>query len=364
MRQIITSQYRKIREFYRRYERWLMSSTLVGGFLIDYFTFTSIEIGFTFAILSLYWMLAGATIAFMHLYDSQKVSPRLKYARLFSPLVVQFTFGAMLSASLIFYWFSGAFSVSWPLIIAVAMLMILNDAFRHYFERPVVQLSVYCFATISLLALFLPFWLNSLDTWIFLAASFISAAFFAFYAALLMRLVAPLRERRTSIALSIAVIVALINGLYFAKILPPIPLALREAGLYHDIGRDNSHYTARGEPESFFKTMLFGHTLRLQAGKQAYLYTAVFAPANVRTPIVHHWQYYNPQRKTWVTMAKPSFTIAGGRKEGYKFFTWISNPQPGKWRIRVENHRGQVLGNIRFSVERTQEAAQLQEYIK
>ena len=96
-----------------------MPLTLLGGFLLDYFTFTSITISTTFILLFLYWIVAGAVIAFTHLYDANRLPAWFwfRYIRLFSPLLVQFAFGSLLGSSLIFYWFSWAFSISWPVMV-------------------------------------------------------------------------------------------------------------------------------------------------------------------------------------------------------------------------------------------------------
>ena len=164
----IKSHYQKVKEFYLRYERWLMPATLVVGFLVDYFTFTNIQTTITFALLFIYWLITGATIVFINLYDTDVIPKKLKYIRLFAPLVIQFTFGALLGSSLVFYWFSGALSVSWPIILIIVMLMMFNDIFRSYFLNPIIQISVYFFTTLSLLSLILPFLFNSLEAWLFL----------------------------------------------------------------------------------------------------------------------------------------------------------------------------------------------------
>src|SRR5688572_15503541 len=138
----IKSHYQQAKAFYFKYERILMPTTLVIGFLVDYITFSSIQIEITFTILFFYWIVTGATITFIALFDAGKLPQKLKYVRLFSPLILQFTFGALMGASLIFYWFSGTFSVSWPLIVVLAIALISNDVFRQHFVRPVVQISV------------------------------------------------------------------------------------------------------------------------------------------------------------------------------------------------------------------------------
>ena len=134
--QAVSWQYHRVQKLYLKYERVLMPATLVLGFLVDYFTFSSIQIGITFTILSVYWLITGVTIFFITVYDTGRLQ-QFKYMRLFAPLAIQFTFGALLSASLIFYWFSGAFSVSWPFVLTILFLMIANEIFKEYYKKSV-----------------------------------------------------------------------------------------------------------------------------------------------------------------------------------------------------------------------------------
>ena len=369
MKTFIKDNYQKIRDFYKKYERFLMPATLLGGFLVDYVTFTNIQIGITFALLLVYWLVVGLLIIFIHLYDDQKLPMLwgLTYVRLFSPLAVQFVFGALLGSSLIFYWFFGAFSVSWPLMVIIVLLMIFNDTFRQYFTKPLVQISVYFFCTISLFSLALPFLFNSLSAWLFVAATIASVVLFLVDIHFASFWVSYIRQQKRQLFISIIIITGVMNVLYFTNIIPPIPLALREAGLYHNIQLMGGKYIMQGESEDFFETLqtaIFGQTLHVASADRVYLYTAIFAPANLQTTIVHHWQYYDEVQKIWVNKGKLPFTINGGRQEGYKGYSYNSNLTPGKWRVSVENLRGQVLGRVRFTVEKVNVLVDLQEVVR
>ena len=364
MKKLILSQYQRAKRFYFKYERFLMPATLVVGFLVDYFTFTNIQISITFALLAIYWLFTGLIILFSHAYDADKISKKFRYLRLFSPLLLQFFFGALLSASLIFYWFSGAFSVSWPIVGIIAVLMVSNDVFRHYFIKPIVQISVYFFATVSLASVILPFIFNSLSEWLFVAAVAGGLAFFLPAIHFLSKLSPEIKKQKRALFACVVAIAFAMNALYFANIIPPIPLALREAGLYHGLKVSNGSYTMKGEPEDFLQNILHGQLLHVQPGEKIYLYTSIFAPAKVQTTIVHHWQYYDPAQEDWITKDKLSFPIAGGRQEGYKAYSFESNLPAGRWGVFVENQRGQVLARVRFIVERATEPAQLQEVVR
>lgn len=360
----IKSHYQRIKEFYLRYERWLMPATLLVGFLIDYFAFTNIKIAVTFSLLSLYWIVTGATIIFINLYDANKLPKKFRYARLFAPLLIQFTFGALLGSSLVFYWLSGALSVSWPIIVIVALLMVFNDIFRHYFLKPAIQVGVYFFTTLSLFYLILPFLFNSLSPWLFIIAGALSIIIFYPYIIFLSRAKDHIKQQKRRLLILVFTILLAMNFLYFANIIPPIPLFLREAGLYYNIKTSGRSYIITGEVESFWQRVIPGQTLHIKPGQKIYLYTAIFAPAKLQTTIVHHWQYYDQEKKEWTTQDVLSFAIIGGRKEGYKGYSFKSDLALGNWRIYVKNQRGQALGRITFNVERTQEQVNLQEVIR
>ena len=366
MKEFIFSHYQKIKNLYLRYERILMPATLVVGFLVDYFTFTNIQIVITFIALFVYWVLAGAIIIFIHSYDAQRPSAlsALKYVRLLAPLVLQFTFGALLGASLVFYWFSGAFSASWPIMAIVVALMIFNDTFRHYFEKSFIQISVYFFATISLFSLALPFLFKSLSAWMFVVAGAASVVLFLSGIQITSLWISSVQKEKRRLFSAVVAITVIMNALYFADIIPPIPLSLREAGLYHNIRSFNGKYVMRGEKENFLQKSVFGQTLHIQSSERVYLYTAIFAPADLKTDIIHRWQYYDEEREKWIDKGLLSFAINGGRKEGYKGYSWQSDLAAGKWRVSVENHRGQALGKVRFTVERTGAQVELQEIVR
>lgn len=357
----LKTHYERAKEFYLRYERYLMPATLVFGFIVDYITFTNININIAFSILAAYWLFAGLTIIFIHLYDGEKITHKMKYIRLFSPLLLQFFFGALLGGSFIFYWFSGSFSASWPFILILVILMISNDVFRHYFLKPILQIGVYFFVSLSLFSVILPFLFNSLSPWLFIGAGVISTTVIYGYITLLSKISESIQEKKQSIWYAVISVLIIMNLLYFTAIIPPIPLSVREAGVYHSIERSGSTYVLIGEKENFIERLIPGQTTHQQQGERTYVYSAIFAPADLNTTIVHHWEYYDRGEKRWMSSDKLSFQISGGRNEGYRGYTWKSNLTPGTWRVGIETQRGQVLARIKFKIQKVDEQPKLYE---
>ncbi len=150
---------------------------------------------------------------------------------------------------------------------------------------------------------------------------------------------------------SIGGILLIINVLYFTHLIPPIPLSLRAAGIYHSVVRtQEGAYRASGEKMSIFERLTHSYPVVHINGEPLYFFSAIFAPTTFSTSIVHVWQYYEEDTKTWTTKYHFTFPITGGRDEGYRGYSIKNNIIPGHWRVRVETTRGELLGSETFVV--------------
>lgn len=346
-------RYKELKALYVKYERILIPGTLIFGVIVDSVTFRSINIRTAFIVLILYTIIAGWVIVFLNMQrDTESSGTVRRYLSLAAPLILQFTFGALLSASLIFYWFSGTLSVSWPILLLIAFLMVSNDVFRRYYLRPGVQMSVYYFILFSLASVMLPYALNSISVWVFVASGVLSVLLFYAYLRISARRIPHIWRRKEGLVLPIAVIFVAMNLMYFFNLIPPIPLSLTEAGAYHNVVRVDGDYALLTEKESWLARIVPGTVIHAAANEPVYIFSSVFAPADLNTQIVHDWQRYDEERGKWIHVAAPSFSVTGGREDGYRGFSRTTNAASGRWRVDVETARGQVLGRVRFRVER------------
>jgi len=341
-------RYEKTKALYQKYERVMIPSMLVFGFVLDYITFKNIQVKTALTVLFAYFIIAGISIAFIHFYDANKISQKLKFIRLFVPLIIQFTFGALLGATFIFYWFSASVSASWPFFIIILFLMISNEIFRRYFKRIVIHISVYYFISFAFLSIVLPFIFNSLDAKLFLFAGIISLIFIYAYIQLLSKAQPRVRGYKSDLIKIILTIFVVMNALYFANIIPPIPLSLRDSGVYHQVKRSGADYVLTQEKENFLQKIIPGKTIHINKGERVYVYTSIFAPSDLKTKIFHHWEYYDGDN--WIEKDKLSFNINGGRKDGYRGYSLKSAVFPGKWKVYVRTEQGKTLGIVSFQI--------------
>jgi len=360
----VKSHYQKVKAFYQRYERFFMPVLIIWGFVYHYITFKIIPIEEVLYLVFGYLALATLTILFMHFYDAGKITHRLRYIRLFIPLLLQFTLGSIIGGVFIFYWFSGSFFVSWPFIAILVLLVIGIEAFKHHLEKPAVQFSLYNFSAILLLAVALPYFFRSLSPWLFVAGTLISFGLVFLMTIWLARYSEEIKKRRFSVLFSNLIVVVAMGLFYFYNLIPPVPLSIREAGIYHNVARIGADYYLSEEHQNFWEQISLSPTIHLGPGEKAYVFTSIYTPSDLNTDIIHDWQRYDETQKKWISVSKISFPVNGGRQAGYRGYSVKTNLQAGAWRVFVETPRGQVLGRFRFNVERIAQAPALEEVQK
>jgi len=141
------------------------------------------------------------------------------------------------------------------------------------------------------------------------------------------------------------------NVLYFTNAIPPLPLSLKEAGVYHKIEKVGDKYLLEAEPSRWYEAYLRYNTkIHKAPGESVFVYSAVFAPTRFSTTILHEWEYYDEKTEHWVRSATFGFPITGGRDGGYRGFTLKESVEEGKWRVNVKTGDGKIIGRISFTV--------------
>jgi hypothetical protein len=350
-----TSPYLHLKALYEKYERVLIPGTLVLGLVIDFITFHSIRIETFLKLLTWYLVVAGVLIAFMHVYDEsweEETGDRLRYVRVATPVLLQFAFGALLSASFLFYWFGGSIFVSWPFIVTIVFLLTANDVFREYYMKPVTQIGVYFFLLFTIGTILFPYALRSIDPRVFALTAVVAVVLMMVYVAVLSRFVSRIRQKRKHIAAVVLGITIFISGLYVSGLLPPIPLSVRHAGVYHGVERMEGRYELIAEQETFLERIVPGQKIHIQPGDPVYVFTAIYAPTDLDTTIYHRWQTYDEALNEWVEKDRLSFPIIGGRADGYRGYSLKRAVSEGVWRVDIETETEQVLDRIHFRIKR------------
>lgn len=365
-RRFKTEKFQKLRDFYKRYERWLIPGALVFGFITDLFTFRALGLGRMMYVFLGHLVFAAVNLGAINYFKERK--PRGKigaYWEFAAPLFVQFSFGNLFNGFLIFYSQSGSFFASWPFLLVFVLLMIGNELARRYQQVPVVQVGVYFFVAFSYFNLVFPYIFKTLGMGIFFASGFLSLFLVVGFVYFLSTYSKQVGREKRKLWFVIGVVFLGMNFLYFANLIPPIPLSIKEAGVYHNVERLNGNYRVVGEKCQRWDRCLFTQK-RMHIKKEResiYVFSAIHAPLGMSLKVAHVWKKYDPKKDTWVRKARLTYNIKGGRKGGYRLYTY-NVVTPGLWRVSIETKRGQVIGQKSFYVVQSDTPPELIENIK
>ncbi len=336
----------------QQYERHLSVVSLAGGYLFDNYSFGRIDHASTHIVFLAYLFVAGGAIALSHRLQSRPPERQpSERTRTILTAITQFALGCLLSGFCVFYLRSASLWTSWPYLLILAAIFIGNEVLKEYTARFTLSVLLYFFVLLSYAILVVPVLIAMIGVVPFLASSVLALAVFWFYADLLNWLGRErFREARVAILAGVVAITAAVNIFYFLKILPPLPLALADAGVYHSVKKVGAVYQAVDEPQPW--TTLFGvpPLLHLQPTERLFLYSSVFAPVRLSTVIVHRWEWFDPKSRKWVPQSRVSFAIHGGRDAGYRGYSIKTKPRAGDWRVNITTGDGRPLGRIRFAV--------------
>jgi len=336
-----------------RYERQLSGAGMVGGFAFDNWNFRRIDLPNTQFVFIGYLSLAAIAILLLHGMAERAASGRkMPRWHAFLPMVAQFALGALWSAFLVFYSRGAVLGASWPFLLVLAGIFLANEIFKKYHSRLIFTAVLFFFALFSYAIVTTPIVTRSIGTFAFIVSGIVALLLFSLFLRLVKRLgPAQWRGARWWVALGTVAIYAVLNVFYFTGVLPPLPLALAESGVYQFVAKSGDSYRAQNEEQPWYTDWGFAPTLHMAPGQPLYLYSAVFAPIRLSTQIVHRWQHYDAARKTWLTVSKVTFPINGGRDGGYRGYTVTHHVMPGDWRVDVDTADGHVIGRVSFAVE-------------
>ncbi len=343
-------------KFWEKYEHHLGVGALVVGFTFDVILAKSPASVVDNILLLSYLFIAASIILILNLAPVRRKRERdITHEPLFLLLVLQFCFGGLASNLLVLYGKSGTFASDTIFLALLVALILGNEYLRSRYAQLRFNIAAYYFLLLTYCIIAVPTWItHSIGALSFLLSGLISLAVIAVF--LIILFTAVLRDVEGKrhvheIAVMVSVIFILFNGLYFMHVIPPVPLSLKDIGIYHSVLKYSSgDYLALYEPSpwyEFWRDTNANFTYR--AGESAYCFTSVYAPAKLGTPIYHVWEHYDTAAKEWEQMASISFAIAGGRAEGYRGFSVVTMSSAGQWRCNVETQSGALVGRSVFT---------------
>jgi len=277
---------------------------------------------------------------------------------------LHFLFGSLFSAYGIVYSRSASLNSSAIFLGVIFLVLILNEFFHSRLSGFTIQNALYALVTFSFFTFFLPVVTGHMNTFVFLVGVGLSLAVVIRVVTLTYRGISlPSPWSPIFTTLPAIGIIGVLTGFYFLNWIPPVPLSLKFAGLYHHVEKSNDSYQLTFEEGAWYEFWKDSDDV-FREDRPVYCFVAVFAPVSLETTIYHHW-HYRPSSHDKAGNARPFHTtdripiaISGGREEGYRSYTVKQHVNPGEWQVTIETEDERIIGELNFLVK-TDEASSL-----
>lgn len=344
----------KFRMFIMEHKKYAPIFFFIAGFIFDTLTLGRVDRLYDTVVLCLHMTLLTVTIYLYNLADDGKWQNTLlgRY-ELYLPLAIQFFFGGLSSAYVIYFFRSVSVSKTVSFFILLLLLLFANEFLKKRIANKYLQFSVYFFISFTFFSFIIPVFIKEMNTSIFLLSGFVSLgitlAFITFiYGS------SPSTRLEIHYAKLVGIIISIyifINSFYFLNLIPPVPLALSNGVVAHSVIKRNNKYIVTYEAEEWY---IFWRKHREKfihkPNDKVYIFASIFAPTDLKKQVLHRWKWYNKNTSTWETIEDIGYNITGGRDHGFRGYTYKSNVKEGLWKVEVITEEELVLGVIDFEI--------------
>ncbi len=342
------------RKFIRKHQKYVPILFFIGGFIFDTLTLGRIDRTYDLVVLCLHMTCLTITMYLYNLADDGKwKNTILERYQEFFPLAIQFFFGGLSSAYVIYFSRSVSLSKTVSFFIILVVLLLANEFLKRRISNKYLQFSVYFFLNFTFFTFMVPVFIRDMGTTIFLFSGLVS---FGSTLLLVMLIYFSSPSTRAEIHLAklmgiLLSIFAFINIFYFFKLIPPVPLALDESIVAHNVSiEDNDYVVSFEKNESYMFWRDHKLKFHFTPYEKVYIFSSIFAPTDFKKSISHRWKWYNAITDEWEVVEDIGFEITGGRSGGFRGYTYKNNVKQGHWEVDVITEEELVLGVIDFEI--------------
>ena len=357
-----TGPWGKFRNFRERNHLAFEVAFFFAGFLFDYLLLHRIDSTPLLIHQGTYLVLLTGLLAIDHRYFVAGKDPAGFWGKVlsFRHWVIHFFLGTLLNAFMIFYFKASSGVFSFVFILALAVVLVINELPRFRSLGPVLRVLLLSFSISSYLAYLLPVIGGSLHAWqYYLSVAVASVTTVGLWKAFQRFTHDPNWTFRRAAAPGL-IVQAVLALLYVLHVVPPVPLSLKYIGVFHEVSR-----VAEGEHAGAYRLAyvdapsvlphfhLFdfnGTDFFARPDDKAWAFIILFAPSGFHDQVGFGWEYDDP-KKGWVDVGTPFFTaLKGGSEHGYHTFGNRTVARAGKYRVRVLTSDGREIGRKTFEV--------------
>lgn len=335
-------------------KRYWLTMAFFLGFIVDNITLNRVDELLDNIILATQVTLSMVSILILYAGVAGKLPGKLAFwSRKYAPMVVQYSFGGLLSGMLIFYGRSGDWFASWPFLVVILLAIIGNEVVKERSSRLVYNLAILFIGLLSYVVLVIPVTTGKMGAVVFVISGLVAVCIMYGFIRVLYQIIPRFIEIQIrAVVFTLGIIYGVFTIFYFTNIIPPIPLSLKDLGIYHNVVHledEGSYQLTWLEKPWYAPFRSSDNVFYTEYSDKAFCFASVFAPTKINTDIYHRWEYLDSDGD-WQFHERIPYSIAGGSSRGYRGYTYITSTRAGKWRCLVETQRGQILGRTTFEI--------------
>ncbi len=345
----------KLKDFYQQWEHLAGALFFLFGFILDIFTLGRIDE--TINIIMLLGYLSFSLFFFLWEINIISLNPEKQWVQkleTYRSEVFHFCQGALLSAFTLFYFKSASLSTSLIFLFIIFTLLLINELpflqkVGPLFKGVLLQVSLFSFVLVYLPLLFGEVGILIFIAVVILYGLLLSGGYFFFK----KKGLEEEANQKLWLRPGFFVILFMLAFRSFG-LMPPVPLSLEMAGIYHKVEKRYPLYDLYHQKEWWRFWNNSDEYFRAAPGDKIYFFTRVFAPGGFKDQVYLNWQ--KKIDGDWKTSDRIPFKINGGRDQGFRGYAYKSNYTEGDWRVLVETKGGLEIGRLNFEVEMIQQA--------
>ncbi len=321
----------------------------LGGFLFDVITIGEVDDRYNLISQGLYLFFACSLLiySFIDLENN-----RFKNSKLFQlfvkyyDLIFHFSIGSLLSVFTIFYFKSSSVLNSFIFLSVIVAFMIANEMpafvkFGKYFKSLLVGICI-----VSYFSYLTPIFLGEVGKTSFFLGLLVSICLIALLSFLFQKILKKSVFNEFTLPSSFACLFFLL--FYILKVLPPIPVAIKDIGIYQKIEKSNYQYRCYHQ-KPWWKFWHKGdQDFYADQDSIIHLFFAIYSPNTFSDSVVVKWS--TKVNGQWSESDVIPVKIVGGRSGGFRGVTYKKNFSPGKWRASVLTKDNREVGSINLNV--------------
>ena len=341
----------RAKKFYSDHEPACTGGFFVAGFLFDVLAVGRIDELRNMVQQAVYLLLCAFFTGLELRESCGKFTPpeRLKTAWRYHVGATHFMLGTLLNIYTLFYFKSASLGVSLLFLLFLVSILAVNELKPFKNSGTLLRMALFSLCLLSYFTYLVPTLMGHIGVVPFLG-SVAAAAVCA--GALAGWLYSGMPEQRAAVRRNMvcpfAAIAALFSVLYFAKVIPPVPLSLSEIGVYHEVRREGGRFALSSTRPRWKFWQRGDQTFLARPGDAVYCWAVVFSPTHFTERLAVRWQFR--EQSGWGRPDDIPLEIAGGRDGGWRGFTVKENYKPGRWRVEIVTSDGRELGRIALTV--------------